>query len=103
MGNGPIQVINTFTIKAGMIDDFVAVQLEARELLFSRVAGLRGSRLHRALDGSTAVLIAVFDTVEDSERFQQSEMFAAHRERLRPFIDGASPGIYELAYEFGNA
>jgi heme-degrading monooxygenase HmoA len=98
----PVQVINTFNVKPGKMDEFVSVQQNARQQLFGDIPGLRGSRLHRSLDGATAVLIAVFDSPEDNVRFQATPEFAEHRKRLAPLIEKASPSVYETAYEYGD-
>ena len=101
-GQKPIQVINTFTVRAGMMDEFVRVQEEARPHLARENPGLRGSRLYRALDGKTAVLIGVYDSADDNTRLQQSELFARHRARLQPLVESASPAVYEVAYQAGE-
>lgn len=98
----PVIVINTFVVKPGQIDAFIALQDSARARFAGLVPGLRGSRMHRALDGRTAVLMTAFDSLDDQKALLASELFAAHREQLLPLIEQASPGAYEIAYEAGD-
>jgi heme-degrading monooxygenase HmoA len=99
---GPVVVINVFTPKPDALDDFLAVQIAALPSLRAGVAGARGSRLFRAADSSKAVMVSVFDTPEDFERFTESAEFAAHRTKILPFIERADPGRYELVYQAGE-
>lgn len=92
-------VINVFTPKPDALDDFLTVQTAA---LPGLRAGARGSRLFRAEDGSKAVMVSVFDTPEDFQRFSESEAFAAHRAKILPLLDRSEPGRYELVYQAGD-
>jgi heme-degrading monooxygenase HmoA len=100
-GTGPVVLINVFTPKPGKLDAFVETQkAELQRLAEQRaVKGWRSSRLHRALDGKTAVMVTVFDTIGDHKRWVATAAFAEHLDRIRPLIERAEPGYYELAAE----
>lgn len=97
----PVTIINMFTPKPGRFEDFLAVQQAALPGFRGRVPGLLGSRFYRALDGRSAVLVSVFETPEDFQQFRGSDLFAAHRDRISPLLEGVNPGLYELVYEAG--
>lgn len=98
----PVIIINTFTTKPGKIDEFIALQDAARRRFAGQVPGLRGSRMHRSLDGKTAVLITAFDTLHDQKSWLASDLFTAHRAQIMPLIDQASPNAFEIVYEGGE-
>jgi heme-degrading monooxygenase HmoA len=98
----PVTLINTFTINPGKLDEFLAVQDEARLRFAGRVAGFRGSRMYRARNDRTAILITVFETVDHHKAWLNSELFAAHRTRIAPLIERATPTFYDLVYETGE-
>jgi heme-degrading monooxygenase HmoA len=97
-----VTVLNIFTPKPGWLDAFVEVQRTSLPRLGRNIQGFRGSRLFRALDGTTAAMISVFDSPEDFKRWTASEAFVAHREKLATMIERAAPGVYELVYEAGS-
>lgn len=97
----PVVVINTFTPKAGALEEFLAVQTAALPALAARAHGWRGTRLYRA-DGDKVVMVSVFATSGDVDRFVTSEAFAAHRARVQPLLERAEPARGELVYEAGN-
>ena len=97
-----VTVLNIFTPKPGWLDAFVEVQRTSLPSLARNIQGLRGSRLLRAVDGTTAAMISVFDSPEDLKRWMASATFAAHREKLSTMINRAAPGIYEVIYEAGS-
>jgi len=98
-----VAVINVFTPRSGKLDEFVRVQQAALPGFRGRIPGLRGSRLYRSLDGRNAVLISVFERAEDFQRFRQSDLFTAQRDRIAPLLERADPGLYELVYEAGSS
>ena len=102
MNSQSITVINVFTAKPGRLDELVELQKAALPLFRGKVPGLQTSRFYRSLDDGKAVLVSVFDTREHFESFRQSELFAAHRARLAPLLEGANPGIYEQVYRSTN-
>ena len=101
-GDRTVTVLNIFTPKPGWLDAFVEVQRTSLPRLARNIQGFRGSRLFRALDGTTAAMISVFDSPEDLKRWTASEPFAAHREKLSTMIERTAPGVYELVYEGGS-
>jgi heme-degrading monooxygenase HmoA len=96
-----VAVINTFTPKAGRLEDFVRLQEAALPGFRGRVPGLLGSRFYRGQDGGNAVLISVFASAESFQRFLQSDLFAAHRDRISPLLERTDPGLYQLVYQTG--
>lgn len=101
-GGGPIAILNVFTPKPGWLDAFVEVQRASLPGLGRQAPGFRGSRLYRAVDGSTAAMLSVFNSHEDFKRWTASEPFLAHREKLSTMIERAAPGTYEVVYESGS-
>ncbi|HYO83052.1 MAG TPA: antibiotic biosynthesis monooxygenase family protein [Bryobacteraceae bacterium] len=96
----PIIVINTFTLRDGMQDEFVRMQAEfGSRRLAGAVPGFRASRMYRSVDGSRATLISEFDSVESHKALLASPHFEEHREKLRPYIVRAEPAYYQLAYK----
>jgi heme-degrading monooxygenase HmoA len=93
--------INTFTPKPGRIDDFIAAQRDAVTRLGS-VPGLNSSRVYRAEDGSRAIVVAGFDSIEAYQEFQSGAVFQAERARLQSLLDGVQPAFYRLVYERNN-
>ena len=101
-GGGPIAILNVFTPKPGWLDAFVEVQRASLPGLGRQAPGFRGCRLYRAVDGSTAAMLSVFNSHEDFRRWTASEPFLAHREKLSTMIERAAPGTYEVVYESGS-
>jgi heme-degrading monooxygenase HmoA len=95
-------LMNVFTPKAGKLDEFLALQTAALPTLTAAPRGARGGRLYRAEDGSKAVLLSVFDSAEDFQRFTSTEAFAAHRRKLFDLLERSEPTRYELVYEKGE-
>jgi quinol monooxygenase YgiN len=89
--------INIFTPKAGMMEQFIAAQLEGVPAL-GEIPGARGSWLYRANDDGHAILIALFESEAAHRRFMETPAFQQHRDRLRPLLDGTAPGFYTLVY-----
>jgi len=92
--------INVFTPKPGRLDDFITVQLEGVTRL-GEVRGLSESRLYRAEDGSRAMIVAGFDSVEAHREFLNSAAFQAERAKLLPLIESTAPGCYRLIHDRG--
>jgi heme-degrading monooxygenase HmoA len=90
--------INLFAPTAGRLDDFITAQLDAIPRL-GVIRGLNTSRLYRAEDGSRAIVVAGFDSIEAHREFQNSAAFQAERARLQPLLDGVQPGFYRLIHE----
>jgi heme-degrading monooxygenase HmoA len=98
----PVVVINVFTPKPDAFDDFLKTHLEGLPALRAATEGARASRLYRAKDGTQVVMVSVFDTAEDFQRFSDSAAFAAHRAKVLPYIASSQPGRYEQLYEVGD-
>ncbi len=100
----PVVLINVFTPKPGKLDAFIEVQAAELHRLSAHagIQGWRGGRLHRAVDGKTAVMITVFETIDDHKRWVATSAFAEHLDRVRPLIERAEPGYYELIAEAGR-
>lgn len=96
---GPVVFINIFTVKPGKLDEFVALQKANLERSRGNTPGWRGSRLHRGLDGRTAVMVTTFDSIADHKRVHETARFSEHVARLRPLIEKAEPAYYQLEHE----
>lgn len=97
----PFIAVNTFTPRAGAVEEFVALQTAALPALTAHAAGWRGTRLYRAADGTKVVMISVFAGVDDFERFEAGPAFASHRARVLPLLERAEPVRCNLLYEAG--
>jgi heme-degrading monooxygenase HmoA len=97
----PVVVINTFTPRPGALEEFLAAQTAALPALAAQARGWRGTRLYRT-DAEQVVMVSVFATSEDFERFGASEAFAAHRARVLPLLESASPARGEPVYGAGT-
>ena len=99
----PLFNINIFTPKPGRLDDFLAAQLDGLPRL-GDIRGLTQSRTFRAEDGSRAILVSGFDSLEAFRDFQNGAAFQAERARLTPLLERAEPGFYRLVQErvFGS-
>ena len=100
---GPVVLVNVFTPKPGQLDAFVDAQVGEYRRLLGKVAGWRGNRIHRSLDGKTAVNYAVFESLAVYKGWRDSELFADHLKVIEPLVERAEPGLYEAAlYEAGS-
>lgn len=95
-----VATIGTFGIKSGRMDEFISLQ---REFVMSRcLAGLVGGRMYRNREGTKAVLVSQFESVEAQEAIMGSAELRSHIEKLREMVDSSSPDIYEEAYTYGE-
>jgi heme-degrading monooxygenase HmoA len=94
----PLFNINIFTPKPGRLDDFIGAQLDAVPRL-GEISGLTQSRWFRAEDGSRAIIMAGFESVDAHREFQNSAAFQDVRARLRPLIETNQAGFFRLIYE----
>lgn len=94
-------VVTVFTPKEGQIDALVETHVDGLRNRVGPIGGLRGGKLLRAADGSRAVLVSAFESLADYRQWVGSAEFAAQRERVRPFVEKAEPGVFEVAYESG--
>lgn len=95
---GPVVLINIFTPKNGDLDAFVTAQLGEYERQRGIASGWIGNSLCRAVDGTTAVNIAVFQSLADYRAWRESPDFAEHLEIIRPFVEASRPGMYFPVY-----
>jgi heme-degrading monooxygenase HmoA len=100
---GQVLLVNLFTPKPGMVDDFIAAQTGEYVRLKGLVDGWIGNRLGRAVDGSGQLVnIALFDNMENYHAWRNSQLFADHLDIIRPFVERSAPGMYELLYSAGD-
>ncbi len=90
--------LNVLTPKPGRLDDFIRAQLDGVPRL-GDVRGLIESRLYRAEDGSNAVIVSGFESLDAFQAFQQSTAFQAERARLQPLVESVRPAFYRLVHE----
>ena len=96
----PVILINTFTLVPGKLDEFVELQAaQARRNKANPILGFQGGRMFRSVDGTKAVLVTAFDSIDAHKQLMESGAFKEHRDRILPLIQGAEPAYYELAYE----
>jgi heme-degrading monooxygenase HmoA len=99
---GQVMLVNLFTPKPGMVDDFIAAQTGEYVRLKGQVKGWIGNRLGRAVDGSGQLVnVALFDSMENYNAWRDSKLFADHLDVIRPFVEKSAPGMYELLYSAG--
>lgn len=100
----PVVLINVFTAKPGRLDEFVALQSAELARLSEEAppAGWRGSRLHRAVGGSNAIMVTVFDSIEHHRQWIETGDFAEHVEAVMPLLEDARPAYYEIVGETGR-
>lgn len=101
--DGPVVFVNIFTLKPGKLDEFIALQKINLDRSVGNVPGWRGSRLHRSIDGNTAIMISTFDTVADHQRVHQTHGFAEHIAKVGPLIEGVTPAYYQVVHEVTQA
>jgi len=90
--------ITIFTPEPEHFGAFLDVQLESLPRL-GQLAGSLGAQFYAAKDGRRAILVSQFRDEEHLGEFQRTEAFLAHRDRLRPMLQGAETGLYHLVYE----
>jgi antibiotic biosynthesis monooxygenase (ABM) superfamily enzyme len=99
---GKVVLVNTFTAKPGQLDKFIEVQTSEYQKLLGKVEGWQGNRLIRAIDGKNAVNVAVFDNIENYNKWRNSKLFADHLKVVKPYIEKSEPGIYQILYDAGT-
>lgn len=100
---GPVMLVNLFTPMPGKAEEFVRVQSAEYVRLRGRVEGYLGNRLGKAVDGSEQLVnVALFDSIESYNKWRASALFADHMDIIRPLIEKAAPGMYAVAYSFGE-
>jgi heme-degrading monooxygenase HmoA len=100
---GQVLLVNLFTPKPGMLDDFIAAQTGEYTRLEGQIKGWIGNRLGRTVDGSGQLVnVALFDSIENYNAWRDSKLFADHLDIIRPFVEKSAPGMYELLYSAGE-
>jgi heme-degrading monooxygenase HmoA len=84
----PFVLINSFTPKPGKLDELANLLETARNRLADGVPGFHGGRVYRDVDGSSALLISVFETEDHYESWTATPMFAEHQARIVDLTDG---------------
>ncbi len=93
----PFVLINSFTPKPGKLDELAGVLEAARDRFSDEVSGFHGGRIYRDVDGSSALMIGVFETEDDYESWITSSLFARYREQIRPLIDSMGQSRVEAS------
>ena len=99
---GKVVLINKFTAKPGQLEKLIAAQTAEYKRLLGKVEGWKGNRLIKALDGKNAINIAVFDNMTSYNKWRDSKLFRDHVEIIKPYIEKAEPGMYEILYDAGE-
>jgi heme-degrading monooxygenase HmoA len=94
--------ISVITPKPEHFAEFMELQLAQHRRLRGKVDGLVGGRLFRSREDRDVVLVTMFESEEAAQRFGRDERFTSHLERIRPLLERAVPGAYEVAYEVGS-
>ena len=95
---GPVVLINIFTPKNGDLNAFVTAQLAEYKRQRGVASGWVGNSLCRAVDGTTAVNVAVFSSLGKYRAWRESTDFAEHLEIIRPYVETSQPGMYFPVY-----
>lgn len=98
--SGHVMLVNIFTPKLGQVDSFIAAQTAEYKRL--EVDGWIGNRLGRAVDGTKLVNVAVFESLAKYNAWRESDQFVDHLEVIKPFVEQAAPGMYEIIYSSGR-
>jgi heme-degrading monooxygenase HmoA len=102
MSDKPVVNISIITPKPECFTAFMALQLAQHRSLRGQVDGLIGGRLFRSRQDRDVVLVTMFESEVAALRFSRDERFTDHMARIRPLLERAVPGVYEVAYEVGS-
>jgi hypothetical protein len=80
----------------------MTLQLAQHMRLRGKVEGLRGGRLFSSPANGALVLVSMFETATDAGRFSWDPRLRDHMDRVRPLIETAEAGTYDLAYAVGE-
>jgi hypothetical protein len=98
----PVVNVSIIKPKAGRFDEFMTLQLAQHMRLRGKVEGLRGGRLFSSPASGALVLVSMFETAADAGRFSWDPRLRDHLDRVRPLIETAEAGTYDLAYAVGE-
>lgn len=102
MPDQPVVNISVITPKPECFAEFMELQLAQHHALRGKVEGLVGGRLFRSRVDRDVVLVTMFESEEAAQRFSRDERFTRHMARIRPLLERAVPGAYDVAYEVGS-
>ena len=83
----PFVLINSFTPKPGKLDELANLLEAARNRFADGVSGFHGGRVYRDVDGSSALLISVFETEDHYESWTATPMFVEYQAQIVDIID----------------
>ena len=97
-----VTTINTLVLKPEHLEDYIALQREFTSTISALPNGPVGGRLYRSAQGTRIVLVSQFDSLAAQSATMSSPALAAHIAKLRPFVESASPDLYEEAFTYGH-
>lgn len=102
MPDQPVVNISVITPKPECFAEFMELQLAQHRAVRGKVEGLIGGRLFRSREDRDVILVTMFESEEAALRFARDERFTSHLARVRPLLERAVPGAYDVAYEVGS-
>lgn len=102
MPDQPVVNISVITPKPECFAEFMELQLAQHHAVRGKVEGLIGGRLFRSREDRDVVLVTMFESEAAALRFARDERLASHLARVRPLLERAVPGAYDVAYEVGS-
>lgn len=84
----PYVLINSFTPKAGKLDELADLLERSRNRFADNVRGFHGGRVYRDVDGSSALFISVFETEAHYVDWLASRTFADYQANVHALTDG---------------
>ena len=102
MPSQPVVNISVITPKPECFARFMELQLAQHRAVRGKVDGLIGGRLFRSREDRDVILVTMFESEEAALRFSRDERLTSHLARVRPLLERAVPGAYEVAYEVGS-
>lgn len=102
MSKQPVVNISVITPKPECFAAFMALQLAQHHAVRGKVEGLIGGRLFRSREDRDVILVTMFESEAAARRFSRDERLISHLERVRPLLERAVPGVYDVAYEVGS-
>jgi len=58
--------------------------------------------MYRSRNGTRAVLVSQFESVQAQEAVMQSRELQSHIGKLREMVESSSPDVYDEAYTYGK-
>lgn len=98
-------LINTFTPKGESVEKLLKLQLEEIATMREKAGeiGWLGNEVYRVTDGSQLVIVTRFRSEQAKDQWAGSLEFAAHLERIDPYIDHVDSKSVDLAGAFRGA